>query len=106
MDLDVCKNEFAWIDLSINVCNLDYPEFYTALISEYSDNNIPADFWIIYNLYGSLYCLDYILYCHIMDDKILEDGTIVLKKFLDYSDEFSLLKPKWFDNCKVLRKEK
>ena len=41
-----------------------------------------------------------------MDNKTLEDGSIVLKKFLDYSDEYSSLKPKWFDNSKILRKEK
>ena len=106
IDLDVCKNDFAWVDLSTNACNLNYPKFYTALINEYFDNNIPDDFWLIYNLYGSLYCLDYILYCSRMDNKTLEDGTTVLKKFLDYSDEFSSLKPKWFYNSKVLRKEK
>ena len=106
IDLDVCKNDFAWIDLSTNACNLDYPKFYTTLINEYFNNNVPDDFWLIYNLYGSLYCLDYILYCSIMDNKTLEDGTIVLKKFLDYSDEYSSLKPKWFDNSKILRKEK
>ncbi len=106
IDMDVCKNDFAWVDLSTNACNLNYPKFYTALINEYFDNNIPDDFWLIYNLYGLLYCLDYILYCSRMDNKTLEDGTTVLKKFLDYSDEFSSLKPKWFDNSKVLRKEK
>ena len=41
-----------------------------------------------------------------MDNKTLEDGVTVVNKFLDYSDEFSLLKPKWFDNNKILRKEK
>lgn len=106
IDLDVCKNEFAWIDLSTNACNLDCPKFYTTLINEYFNNNIPDNFWLIYNLYGSLYCLDYILYCNRIDNKTLEDGTTVFKKFLDYSDEFSLLKPKWFDNNKILRKEK
>lgn|GEM_PF-2703089 len=106
IDLDVCKNDFAWIDLSTNACSFDYPKFYTVLIIEYFDNNIPDNFWIIYNLYGSLYCLDYILYCSRKDNKTLEDGTTVLKKFLDYSDEFSLLTPKWFDNNKVLRKER
>lgn len=106
IDLDVCKNDFAWIDLSTNACNLDYPKFYTTLINEYFNNSIPDNFWIIYNLYGSLYCLDYILYCNRMDNKTLEDGVTVVNKFLYYSDEFSSLKPRWFDNSKILRKEK
>lgn len=106
IDLDVCKNDFAWIDLSTNACNLDYPKFYTILINEYFNNSIPDNFWIIYNLYGSLYCLDYILYCNRMGNKTLEDGVTVVNKFLYYSDEFSSLKPRWFDNSKILRKEK
>ena len=106
IDLDVCRNDFAWIDLSTNACNLDYSKFYTTLINEYFNNSVPDDFWLIYNLYGSLYCLDYILYCDRMNNKTLEDGTIVVKNFLDYSDEFCSLKPKWFDNKKGLRKEK
>ena len=32
--------------------------------------------------------------------------SMLFDKFLDYSDEFSSLKPKWFDNSKILRKEK
>ena len=106
IDLDMCKKDFAWIDLSTNACNLDYPKFYTTLINEYFNNKVPDDFWLIYNLYGSLYCLDYILYCSRMNNKTIEDGTKVLKKFLNYSDEFRLLKPKWFDNNMVLRKGK
>lgn len=105
IDLDVCKNDFAWIDLTTNACNLDYPKFYATVINEYFDANIPNVFWIIYNLYGSLYCLDYILYCSRMNNKTLDEGITVLRNFLAYSDEFSSLKPKWFNN-NVLRKEK
>ena len=41
-----------------------------------------------------------------LSNETLEDGVTVVNKFLDYSDEFSSLKPKWFDNSKILRKEK
>lgn len=105
IDLDVCKIDFAWNDLSSNACNLDFPRFYTALINEYFNNDIPNEFWIIYNLYGVLYCLDYILYCERIHNKTIDEGIKVLNKFLENSEEFSLLKPKWFDE-KVLRKEK
>ena len=40
-----------------------------------------------------------------MNNKTLDEGITVLRNFLAYSDEFSSLKPKWFNN-NVLRKEK
>lgn len=97
IDLDVCKNDFAWVDLSTNSCNMDYPSFYAAVINEYFGNKIPEDFWLIYNLYGILYCLDYLLYCKRMNGKTVEDGIQVLKKFVFYNDNFRVNEPLWFD---------
>ena len=105
IDLDVCKKDYAWIDLSTNACNMDFPKFYVSSIKEYFDNNIPNDFWIIYNLYGILYCLDYILYCMRIDGKTLEDGIRQMQEFLNYTDNFSSLQPDWF-NDKKIRKER
>lgn len=105
IDLDVCHIDFPWVDLATNACNMDYPNFYTVVINEYFKGNISDEFWIVYKLYGILYCLDYILYCNWIDDKTIYDGCKVLEQFLEYSDDFSLDKPKWFNN-KVLRKEK
>lgn len=105
IDLDVCKKDYAWIDLSTNACNMDFPKFYVSSIKKYFDNNIPNDFWIIYNLYGILYCLDYILYCMRIDGKTLEDGIRQMQEFLNYTDNFSSLQPDWF-NDKKIRKER
>lgn len=103
IDLDVCTNNYAWIDLITNSCNMDYPKFYTVLIDEYFNKNIPDDFWIIYDLYGILYCLDYILYCNRIGNKTIDDGIKTFNKFLE--DNFKEETPQWFDK-KILRKER
>ena len=105
IDLDVCNNDFSWIDLTTNACNMDYPKFYTVLIDEYFNGNVPEEFWLIYNLYGVLYCLDNILYCNRMNNKSLKDGQDTFNQFLENSNYFTELKPKWFDE-KILRKER
>lgn len=105
IDLDVCQNDFAWNDLSANSCNMDYPLFYTSLIYSYFNGNIPENFWMVYNLYGCLYCLDYILYCTRMYGKEINDGLNKLKKFLDFTNHLTNLQPSWFDDS-ILRKER
>ena len=84
---------------------MDYPKFYTVLIDEYFNGNVPEEFWLIYNLYGVLYCLDNILYCNRMNNKSLKDGQDTFNQFLENSNYFTELKPKWFDE-KILRKER
>lgn len=104
IDLDVCKKDFVWIDLITNVCNMDASTFYTTLTSKYFKDNIPKNFWGIYNLYGILYCIDYILYCNRIKYKTLSNGVEKYQEFLDFTNNLSNMKPKWF-NEKVLRKE-
>lgn len=104
IDLDVCKKGFPWIDLSTNACYMDNPNFYTVVINEYFNGEIPDVFWTIYNLYGILYCLDYLLYCERIKNKNIKDGIDVINQFLSYTNNFKNEKPDWF-NDKVLRKE-
>lgn len=104
IDLDVCKKDFSWIDLITNSCNMDYPKFYESLIAKYFNEEIPNDFWKAYNLYGTLYCLDYILYCNRTLNKTISDGIDTYQKFLDFTNKMNNNNPKWFNN-KYLRKE-
>lgn len=97
IDLDVCKKDLPWSDLTTNSCNMDYPLFYTSVIYEYFKGNIPNEFWIIYNLYGCLYCLDYLLYCVRMNNKTVNDGIEKINEFLKFTNNLSLLEPEWFN---------
>lgn len=104
IDLDVCKCNFAWIDLITNACNMDYPDFYNNLIEEYFNYSCPDDFWLIYDLYGIKYCLDNILYCNRINGKNIEDGIDILNKFIESTNNFNDFKPDWFKK-KVMRKD-
>lgn len=108
IDLDVCKVSNSWEDLSSNACNMDFPNFYSSIMINYFNGNIPKDFWQVYYLYGSLYILDYILYVLRTNGKILEDGIEKLNTFLDFTDNFHCEIPKWFNsdvNKKILKKK-
>lgn len=108
IDLDVCKVSNPWEDLSSNACNMDFPNFYSSIMLNYFDGNIPKNFWQVYYLYGILYILDYILYALRTNGKTLEDGLEKMKKFLDFTDNFHCEIPKWFNsnvNKKVLKKK-
>lgn len=108
IDLDVCKVSNPWEDLSSNACNMNFPNFYSGVMLNYFDGNIPKDFWRVYYLYGSLYILDYILYVLRTNGKILEDGIEKMNTFLDFTDDFHCEIPKWFNsdiNKKVLKKK-
>ena len=105
IDLDVCKKDFSWRDLTCFSCNRTYPYFYTSMICSYFKGNIPNDFFKIYYLYGILYSLDYLLYCHRMPNKSLEEGLKRMNDFLEDSHSFQLDEPTWFD-MKILKKER
>lgn len=107
IDLDVCKVSNPWEDLSSNACNMDFPNFYSSIVFNYFNSNIPKEFWQVYYLYGSLYIIDYILYTLRTEGKALEDGIGKLNTFLDFTDNFHCEVPKWFNsnvNKKVLKK--
>lgn len=107
IDLDACKVSNPWEDLSSNACNMDFPNFYSSIVFNYFNSNIPKEFWQVYYLYGSLYIIDYILYTLRTEGKALEDGIGKLNTFLDFTDNFHCEVPKWFNsnvNKKVLKK--
>ena len=107
IDLDMCKASNPWEDLSSNVCNMNFSKFYSSLLLNYFDSNIPEKFWKVYYLYGSLYILDYILYVLRTNGKRLEDGIERLSMFLNFTYNFQCEVPRWFDsevNKKVLKR--
>ena len=100
IDLDVCKENHPYSDLSSNADNSDYRKFYSSLINSYFDNTPPEDFWRIYNLYGIMYLLDYILYAK-REGMPLSIAEKQIEEFLKNNNHFST-EPSWY---KVKRKE-
>ena len=100
IDLDVCKENHPYSDLSSNADNSDYRKFYSSLINSYFDNTPPEDFWRIYNLYGIMYLLDYILYSK-REGMPLSIAEKQIEEFLKNNNHFST-EPSWY---KVKRKE-
>ena len=100
IDLDVCKENHPYSDLSSNADNSDYRKFYSSLINSYFDNTPPEDFWRIYNLYGIMYLLDYILYAK-REGMPLGIAEKQIEEFLKNNNHFST-EPSWY---KVKRKE-
>jgi len=41
IDMDVCSIAHPWEDLSSNACNMEFPNFYSSVITNYFKNNIP-----------------------------------------------------------------
>ncbi len=103
IDLDVCRKESPYNDLATCAFNIDHCNFYTYLIDEYLNINNTKDFWIIYNLYGILNTLDYILYCNRMDNKTIDEGIGAINQFLEYNNNFQSIEPIWF-NKRLTRK--
>lgn len=107
IDLDVCKISTPWEDLASNTCNMNFPNFYSSVVLNYFNGNIPKEFWKTYYLYGCLYTLDYILYTLRTEGKTLKDGIEKMNTFLDFTDKFQNEMPKWFNkeiNAKALKK--
>ena len=105
IDMDVCTISHSWEDLTSNACNMEFPNFYSSVIENYFKNNIPIEFWEVYNLFGALYTLDYILYTLRINGKSLVDGEQKLKEFLNFTDYFKNDIPNWFNkDIKVRRK--
>lgn len=105
IDMDVCTISHPWEDLTSNACNMEFPNFYSSVIKNYFKNNIPIEFWKVYNLFGALYTLDYILYTLRINGKSLVDGEQKLKEFLNFTDYFKNDIPNWFNkDIKVRRK--
>lgn len=100
IDLDVCKENHPYSDLSSNADNNEYRKFYSSLINSYFDNSPPEDFWRIYNLYGIMYLLDYILYSK-REGIPLSIAEEKIEEFLKNNNHFST-EPTWY---KVKRKE-
>ncbi|MBQ4584065.1 MAG: aminoglycoside phosphotransferase family protein [Bacilli bacterium] len=105
IDMDVCTISHPWEDLTSNACNMKYPNFYSSVIENYFQNNIPMEFWNVYNLFGSLYILDYILYTLRSDGKSLFDGEQKLKEFLNFANYFQSDIPKWFNKDVNVRRK-
>ena len=105
IDMDVCTVSHPWKDLTSNACNMEFPNFYSSVIENYFQNNIPIEFWKIYNLYGSLYILDYILYTLRTNGKSLIDGEHKLKEFLNFNNYFESDIPEWFNKDIKLRRK-
>lgn len=105
IDMDVCTISHPWEDLTSNACNMEFPNFYSSVIENYFQNNIPIEFWKIYNLYGSLYILDYILYTLRTNGKSLMDGEQKLKEFLNFNNYFESDIPEWFNKDIKLRRK-
>lgn len=97
IDMDMCKVSHSWEDLSSNACNMEFPNFYSSVIVNYFNGEVPEMFWQVYNLYGCLYVIDYILYTLRIKGKTLEDGQEKLKEFLEFSDYFQNFVPSWFN---------
>ena len=105
IDMDVCTVSHPWEDLTSNACNMEFPNFYSSVIENYFQNNIPIEFWKIYNLYGSLYILDYILYTLRTNGKSLIGGEHKLKEFLNFNNYFESDIPEWFNKDIKLRRK-
>lgn len=105
IDLDVCKISHPWEDLTSNACNMEFPNFYSSVITNYFNRDIPKEFWKVYNLYGCLYTLDYILYTLRIDTKTLENGKETMKTFLNFTDNFQRDVPKWFNDELNIKKK-
>ena len=97
IDLDVCRKDVSYNDLATCAFNIDNKTFYTYLINEYLNHNYIKDFWIIYNLYGILNTLDYLLYCNRMDNKTIDEGIRSINQFLEYNNNFQSIEPIWFN---------
>jgi len=105
IDMDVCKISHPWHDLSSNACNMEYPNFYSSVITNYFDEHIPDDFWKVYNVFGCYYVLDYILYSLRTNGKTIDDGNKKLIEFLNYTNGLRNEIPSWY-NKKINSKEK
>lgn len=97
IDMDVCTISHPWEDLTSNACNMEFPNFYSSVIVNYFNGEVPEMFWQVYHLIGSLYVIDYILYTLRIQDKTLKDGQEKLKKFLEFSNYFQNFVPSWFN---------
>jgi len=106
IDMDVCAISHPWMDLTSNACNMEFPNFYSSVIKNYFQNNIPMEFWEVYNLFGSIYILDYILYTLRIDGKSLVDGEQKLKEFLKFTNYFQSDIPNWFKKDIKARRKK
>ena len=104
IDLDVCKKNCSYNDLATCAFNIDNNNFYTYMINEYLKNKFQSNFWIIYNLYGILNSLDYLLYCNRMDNKTINDGINAINKFIEYNDNFKKIEPIWFNKSLTRKK--
>ena len=51
IDMDVCNILHHWYNLTINTCNMGFPNFYSGVIEFYFQNNIYRDFWKVYTLF-------------------------------------------------------
>ncbi len=100
IDLDVTKESHPWSDLSSNVTDQNNKGFYSSLINSYFDGTLPEDFWQVYNLYGILYLLDFVLYVK-RENRALELAEQRINEFLKNNNHFST-EPSWY---KVKRKE-
>ncbi|MDD2391658.1 MAG: aminoglycoside phosphotransferase family protein [Bacilli bacterium] len=101
IDLDVCKNGASWYDLASNSCLLNNDLYYVGLIDGYFNKNVPEDFWKVYNFYGCLYCLDYVLYSIRTNGLGLSHGLEVLNKFIDTTKGLDNSTPKWYEDNKL-----
>lgn len=97
IDMDVCKRANKLEEFSSNACNMDYPMFYSSVIHNYFNYNVPENFWEIYDLYGCLYVLDHFLYLSRIKNRTVDEGIEVLNNFLDYFNNFSNNEPTWFN---------
>ncbi len=97
IDMDVCKISHSWEDLASNACNMEFPDFYSSVIVNYFNGEVPEKFWQVYNLYGCLYVLDYILYTLRINGKTLKDGQEKLQEFLEFTNYFQNFIPSWFN---------
>lgn len=105
IDMDVCKIAHPWHDLSSNACNMEYPNFYSSVITNYFNGYIPEEFWKVYNVFGCYYVIDYLLYCIRNKEKTIADGEKKLLEYVEYTNGFQMEIPSWFNKkIKVRRK--
>lgn len=105
IDMDVCTISHPWEDLTSNACNMEFPDFYSSVIVNYFNGEVPEMFWQVYYLIGSLYVIDYILYTLRIQGKTLKDGQEKLKEFLEFSNYFQNFVPSWFNKEIEVRRD-
>ena len=105
IDMDVCTIDHPWKDLCTVVSNMKYKDFYKELFNNYFCNDIPDDFWIVYNLYGILEVLDFIIYCSRTPKIGIDVGISKFEEFIKNNNGFTIMKPKWFENDKYEREK-